>query len=107
MDFYERWLRFALERPRWIAVFGVLLIVASYFCYKGLGTDLLPAMDEGGFVLDYIMPPGSSLQETNRVVGHIEQMIREVPEVERLFPPHWAATGLGGGHRSQHRRHRG
>jgi CzcA family heavy metal efflux pump len=82
VDFYERWLRFALERPRWIAIFGVLLIIASYFCYKGLGTDLLPEMDEGGFVVDYIMPPGSSLQETNRVVGHIEQMIREIPEVE-------------------------
>src|SRR5208283_403459 len=50
--------------------------------YRGLGTDLLPAMDEGGFVLDYWMPPGSSLQETNRVVGHIEQMLREVPEIE-------------------------
>ncbi len=82
VDLYERCLRFALERPRWIAVFGVLLIVASYLCYKGLGTDLLPAMDEGGFVLDYIMPPGSSLQETNRVVGHLEQMITQVPEVE-------------------------
>ena len=82
VDFYERCLRFALDRPRWIAIFGVLLVVASYFCYKGLGTDLLPAMDEGGFVLDYWMPPGSSLQETNRVVGHIEQMLREVPEIE-------------------------
>ncbi len=82
VDFYERCLRFALDRPRWIAIFGVLLVIASYFCYKGLGTDLLPAMDEGGFVLDYIMPPGTSLQETNRVVGHLEQMIRAVPEVE-------------------------
>jgi CzcA family heavy metal efflux pump len=82
VDFYERCLRFALERPRWIAIFGVLLVVASYVCYRGLGTDLLPAMDEGGFVLDYIMPPGTSLQETNRVVGHLEQMIKQVPEVE-------------------------
>ena len=39
-------------------------------------------MDEGGFVVDYIMPAGSSLAETNRVVGHVEQMLREVPEVE-------------------------
>jgi len=82
VDFYERWLRFALDRPRWIAIFGVVLVAASYLCYKGLGTDLLPAMDEGGFILDYIMPPGTSLQETNRVVGHIEQMIRDMPEVD-------------------------
>ena len=39
-------------------------------------------MDEGGFILDYVMPPGSSLQETNRVVSHVEQIIRAVPEVE-------------------------
>jgi CzcA family heavy metal efflux pump len=82
VDFYERWLRFALERPLWIAAFAAILIVASFFCYKALGSDLLPAMDEGGFVIDYIMPPGSSLQETNRVISHVEQMVREVPEVE-------------------------
>ena len=82
VDSYERWLRFALERPRWIASFALVLIVAAYFCYKGLGSDLLPAMDEGGFVLDYIMPPGSSLQETNRVIDHVEEMVRAVPEVE-------------------------
>ena len=82
IDFYERWLRFALERPTWIAIFGGVLIVASFFCYRALGTDLLPEMDEGGFILDYIMPPGTSLAETNRVVGHVEQMIHEIPEVE-------------------------
>ncbi len=82
VDFYEHWLRFALERPRWMALLGAVLVVASFFCYKALGTDLLPEMDEGGFILDYWMPPGSSLQETNRVVGHIEQMLREVPEIE-------------------------
>jgi multidrug efflux pump subunit AcrB len=79
---YERWLRRALEHPAWLGVLIVLLIVASYFCYKSLGSDLLPAMDEGGFILDYITPPGSSLQETDRMVTHIEKIIRAVPEVE-------------------------
>jgi CzcA family heavy metal efflux pump len=82
INFYERWLRFALDRPRWIGVFTVVLILASFLCYRVLGTDLLPEMDEGGFVLDYLTPAGTSLQETNRVVGHLEQMIRETPEVE-------------------------
>ena len=57
-------------------------IVASYACYRALGSDLLPAFDEGGFVLDYVMPPGSSLQETNRVLRHIEAILRATPEVE-------------------------
>ena len=80
--FYERWLRRALEHPRWLAVMCGALIIVSYLCYRSLGTDLLPAMDEGGFILDYVMPPGSSLQETDRVVSHIERICRAVPEVE-------------------------
>jgi CzcA family heavy metal efflux pump len=82
IEFHQRWLRFALERPRWIAAFSVLLIAASYLCYNALGTDLLPEMDEGAFVLDYIMPAGSSLQETNRVVNHIDQILHSIPEVQ-------------------------
>ena len=82
IDFYERSLRFALERPRWIALFAAVLVVASYFCYKALGSDLLPAMDEGGFVLDYITPPGTSLEETNRMVTRITHLVRAVPEVQ-------------------------
>ena len=82
VNFHERWLRRALERPRLLAGFSAVLIVVAYVCYTFCGSDLLPEMDEGGFVIDYIMPAGSSLAETNRVVGHIEQMLREMPEVE-------------------------
>jgi len=82
VNFHGRWLRRALERPILLLIFSVALIVASYVCYTFSGSDLLPEMDEGGFVLDYLTPAGSSLTETNRVVGHVEQMLREVPEVE-------------------------
>jgi multidrug efflux pump subunit AcrB len=82
VNFHEHWLRRALERPRMLVLFSAVLIVASYVCYSFSGSDLLPEMDEGGFVLDYLTPAGSSLTETNRVVGHVEQMLREVPEVE-------------------------
>jgi multidrug efflux pump subunit AcrB len=80
--FYEKWLRRALEHPIWLGAFCLILIAVSYVCYGQLGTDLLPHMDEGGFILDYVMPPGSSLQETNRVINHVEQIIKQVPEVE-------------------------
>jgi multidrug efflux pump subunit AcrB len=82
IGFYERWLRRALLHPVWLGAFCVLLIAVSYLCFTQLGSDLLPHMDEGGFILDYVMPPGSSLAETNRVVTHVEQIIRDVPEVE-------------------------
>ncbi len=82
INFHERWLRRALERPRWLAGFSLALIVIAYGCYQFSGSGLLPEMDEGGFILDYIMPAGSSLAETNRVVRHIEEMLHDIPEVE-------------------------
>ena len=82
VNFQERWLRRALERPKWLAVLSVFLIALSFVSFRLLGSDLLPAMDEGGFTIDYIMPAGSSLTETNRVVSHIEAMLKEIPEVE-------------------------
>src|SRR5439155_14299249 len=74
--------RRALRHPLLMGGLCIGLIVASYFCYRQLGSDLLPAFDEGGFILDYVMPAGSSLQETNRVLNHVEKIIRAVPEVE-------------------------
>ena len=82
VSFHERWLRRALEKPIWLAGLSVGLIAVCYVCYHFSGSDLLPEMDEGGFVLDYIMPAGSSLAETNRVISHVEQMLRQTPEVE-------------------------
>jgi len=82
VNFHERWLRRALEHPRWLVAFSFVLIVVSYVCYRFSGSDLLPEMDEGGFTIDYIMPAGSSLAETNRVVSHVERMLHDIPEVE-------------------------
>ena len=82
VSFHERWLKKAIARPVWLAGLSVILIALSYICYRFSGSDLLPEMDEGGFVVDYIMPAGSSLAETNRVISHVEQMLREIPEVE-------------------------
>jgi CzcA family heavy metal efflux pump len=82
MRVYGSVLRFTLEHRLVLGLFTVVLIGASYVCYSRLGSDLLPEMDEGGFVLDYIMPAGSSLEATNRVVTHVEQILRATPEVE-------------------------
>lgn len=81
VDFYSRVMQRLLYRPVVIAVGSVLVLVLSYLCYSFLGTDLLPEMDEGGFILDYYTPPGSSLAESNRILLHIEQILRSTPEV--------------------------
>ncbi|HLI84917.1 MAG TPA: efflux RND transporter permease subunit [Bryobacteraceae bacterium] len=79
---YARLLRFVLQHRLLLGIFVLGLIGASYFCYTRLGSDLLPAMDEGGFIVDYNMPAGASLADTNRVIGDVERILRSTPEVE-------------------------
>lgn len=80
--FYAKVLRAVLEKPLLILGGSVVIVVASYLCYNFLGTDLLPEMDEGGFILDYWTPSGSSLAESNRILLHIEEIVKSQPEVE-------------------------
>src|SRR5258706_1603469 len=82
VSFQERWLRRALQHPRWLAGASLVLIDLSFVSFRLLDTGLLLKMDEGGFVLEYIMPTGSSMTETNRAISHVEQILRDMPEVE-------------------------
>jgi CzcA family heavy metal efflux pump len=79
---HRRVLEWALAKPLWLGAACVLLVIATWAGFKGLGTNLLPNMDEGGFILDYIMPAGSSLAETNRVLERVEHILQSIPEVE-------------------------
>src|SRR5205814_2995902 len=79
---YEQALRFVLAYPLALAAACVALIVASFFGYRALGSDLLPEMDEGGFILDYIMPAGAALADTNELLLGVEKIIESTPEVE-------------------------
>src|SRR5712672_4555942 len=64
VEFYSRVMRAALRQPWTLIVGSLAIVVLSFVCYQFLETDLLPGMDEGGFILDYFTPPGSSLAES-------------------------------------------
>jgi multidrug efflux pump subunit AcrB len=82
VQFYERTIRQSMRHPFALGLLCLLLVGASYVSYRLLGSDLLPAFDEGGFVLDYVLPPGSSLQEANRVLSRVDALLHATPEVE-------------------------
>src|SRR6266568_1875205 len=80
--FYARSMEAVLKRPLLLAASSVVIVILAFVCYKALGSELLPEMDEGGFILDYWTPSGSSLSESNRILLHIEEIVRSQPEVE-------------------------
>jgi multidrug efflux pump subunit AcrB len=82
VEFYTKSMRAFLKRPWILAASSVAIIILSFVCFNFLETGLLPDMDEGGFILDYWTPPGSSLAESNRILLHIEEIVKSQPEVE-------------------------
>ncbi|OYV48685.1 MAG: transporter, partial [Burkholderiales bacterium 21-58-4] len=91
---YERVLRRVLRRPAWVLLGLIPLAFVSWMAYAHVGSGFMPAMDEGGFILDYHMPPGTSLSETDRVLRQVETIIKANPNVSTYSRR--TGTGLGG-----------
>src|SRR6185312_10091839 len=77
----QRWVSFFILRPLISLVFVAGLIVAVVFILPRLETGFLPEMNEGSIVLDYASPPGTSLEETDRMLREVEKIIKTIPEV--------------------------
>jgi CzcA family heavy metal efflux pump len=56
-------------------------IAGGYALYRSVGTDYLPRLDEGAFVLDYLTPPESSLHDTQALLAKIQHILKTTPEV--------------------------
>ena len=78
----RRWVEFFIHKPYISLAFVLCLLLSVYFIYSKIETGFLPEMDEGSIVLDYVSPPGTSLEETNRMLTEAEKIITAVPEVE-------------------------
>ncbi|MDE2408061.1 MAG: efflux RND transporter permease subunit [Xanthomonadaceae bacterium] len=84
-----------LRRPLWLLAFALPLLLLGGFAYLQVGSGFMPEMDEGGFILDYRSRPGTSLEETNRLLLQVERIVRANPHVRSYS----RRTGLqlGGG----------
>ncbi len=84
-----------INRPI-LVLFGIIpLLAAGWLAFSQVGSGFMPAMDEGGFILDYRSVPGTSLSETDRLLRQAEAIIRATPEVETYSRR--TGTQLGGG----------
>ncbi len=78
----RNWVGFFIRRP-YIAVAMVLASLAlMYFIYPRLPSGFLPHMDEGSIVLDYVSPPGTTLQETKSMLDKVDNILATIPEVQ-------------------------
>ena len=77
----RNWVSFFLRTPLISVLFILFLLASIIYILPRLETGFLPEMDEGSIVLDYKAPPGTSLEETNRILTEVEKIIVKIPEV--------------------------
>lgn len=77
----QRWVSFFILRPYISFAIMLFLVLVIVFVPSRLATGFLPDMDEGSIVLDYSSPPGTSLEETDRMLRQVEKIIVKQPEV--------------------------
>ncbi|MCF3947030.1 efflux RND transporter permease subunit [Acidiphilium sp. AL] len=83
-----------LRRPIYVGIGVVILLGVGYIGMQHTGSGFLPKMDEGGFVFNYQTNPGTSLNESNRELHQVEDIIRSNPYVAAYSRR--TGAGLGG-----------
>ncbi len=78
----QRWVSYFIQRPYISICIAAALAMLIIIILPKLQTGFLPEMDEGSIVLDYSSPPGTSLEETDRILREVEKIIVATPEVE-------------------------
>ena len=91
---YEKSVRWALRHRLIVAGIALASVALAVFSYTQLDTGFLPQMDEGGFILDYTTPSGTSLEETNKILQKVEQRIEALPDLDAFSRRTGAENGL-------------
>ncbi|WP_206239640.1 efflux RND transporter permease subunit [Novosphingobium terrae] len=72
----------AMGRPALVAgLVAALLVAGGALAWAHLPSGFMPAMDEGGFIIDYKAHPGVALSDTDHLLREVETIIRQTPEV--------------------------
>ena len=70
-----------LRVPAVAVLIAAPLLFAGYVAFGRVPSGVMPTIDEGGFVIDYVGPAGASIPEMDRLLGHVEKALAETPEV--------------------------
>jgi CzcA family heavy metal efflux pump len=91
---YAGAVRRVLGRRGWALGIAVGMVLLTFVAWHSVGTGFLPQMDEGGFILDYWTPTGTSLAETDRELQVIERVLHQDPAVAAFSRRTGAELGL-------------
>ncbi len=82
---YAPVLRFALNNRWTTVVLAILLFAGSASLVPRMGTEFIPSLDEGDIAMHALRVPGTGLEQSIGMQMRLEEKIRSLPEVQRVF----------------------
>src|SRR5271169_1337094 len=77
LNFYEKWVRKALERPGQVVVGFLIFFCLCFLLYPLIGVSFFPRTDAGQFVINLKAPTGTRIELTDEYVKRVEDLIRK------------------------------
>ncbi|HTJ47547.1 MAG TPA: efflux RND transporter permease subunit, partial [Kofleriaceae bacterium] len=81
-DAYGNLVRRIVKHPILSVIAVVGLAVGGFFAARATSTGFLPTMDEGAIVVDFFLPPGTSLEETDRTVRRLDRLLSSIHDIQ-------------------------
>jgi len=82
---YAPVIRFVLRRPGPVLACAALLVAVTLLPLRQLGSEFMPPLDEGNLLYMPTTLPGVSVTKAREILQQTDRMIRQIPEVERVF----------------------
>ncbi|OQX95509.1 hypothetical protein B6I21_05020 [candidate division KSB1 bacterium 4572_119] len=90
---YNPLLEYSLKHSKFMVVLSLMLLLLGVGSYFFVGSEFMPEMDESSLLVDVLLPPESSLEESSRMASLIAKRISQIPEVKKVI----RATGKAKG----------
>src|SRR5262245_21940512 len=78
---YTRILKSTLQHSTLIIALSIVILIVAIALYPLMGREFLPPFNEGALNINVSLPPGTSLQESNRIARVVEETLHRTPEV--------------------------
>ncbi len=64
---------------------GLIIVIIGFFCFKFLGTEFLPELNEGSIYIRATLPQSVSLEESVKLSNKLRNKIKMFPEVRQVL----------------------
>ena len=82
---YHPVIRFVLRFKGWIILIATLILLATIFPYRHIGSEFMPPLNEGDLLYMPTTDPGISITKARELLQQTDKIIKSFPEVDHVF----------------------